>query len=113
MNPQAGQMKRGVTSQGPALSPSPTDKLRVRLLTDAPGVIEVPAQSRTIVAIHVGPPAYIACRRGDDSHRGTAIHGDIDIIPAGIPSVWELKDGDTALILSVAAELLKSVAEES
>jgi AraC family transcriptional regulator len=98
-------------SQSPI--PAPTDNIRIRLLTDAPGLLEVPGQPRTVVAIHVGSPAYIACRRGDASHRGTAIHGDIDIIPAGIPSVWELKDGDTALILSVAPSLLQTVAEES
>lgn len=99
--------------QPPAIAPSPTDNLRVRLLSDAPGVLEVPAQARTVVAIHVGPPSFIACRRGGDSYQGTAIHGDIDIIPAGLPSIWELKDGDTALILSVATELLQAVAEES
>jgi AraC family transcriptional regulator len=82
-------------------------------LTDAPGVVEVPAQTRTIVAIHVGPPSHVVCRRGADSHCGTAIHGDIDIIPAGIPTTWELKDGDTALILSLAGDLFRTVAEES
>jgi AraC family transcriptional regulator len=85
----------------------------VRLLSDAPGLLEVPAQTRTMVAIHVGPPSHIVCCRGEESHRGTAIHGDIDIIPAGIPSTWELKEGDTALILSLAAELLQTVAQES
>jgi AraC family transcriptional regulator len=92
---------------------SPSKDLGVLLISDSPGLLEVPAQKRTVVSIHVGPPSYIACRRGEDSYRGTAIHGDIDIIPAGLPSTWELKDSDSALILSIAERLLHSVAEES
>jgi AraC family transcriptional regulator len=41
-----------------------------------------------------------------------AIHGDIDIIPAGTPSLWEIKERDTVLILSVTPELMNLVAEE-
>jgi len=40
------------------------------------------------------------------------VHGDIDIIPAGTPSLWEIKDKDTALVLSLSPELLSRVAEE-
>jgi AraC family transcriptional regulator len=40
------------------------------------------------------------------------VHGDIDIIPAGLPSLWEINRKDTALVLSVAPELLDVVAGE-
>jgi AraC family transcriptional regulator len=40
------------------------------------------------------------------------VHGDIDIIPAGLPSLWEINRKDTALVLSVAPELLAVVAGE-
>jgi len=46
------------------------------------------------------------------SHSGTAVHGDIDIIPSGTPSIWELKERDSALIMAVAPELLNVTAEE-
>lgn len=85
---------------------------RLSLLTDPPGVVEVPSLQNTIVSIHVGPSVLIACRRGGSNFRGTAAHGDIDIIPARTPSRWELKEKDTALILSVSPELLNMVAEE-
>src|SRR5215471_12606019 len=111
--PQAAGAAPAEVPQRPTVVPSPTKSLRVVLLSDVPGVLDIPAQSRTVVSIHVGPPSRMACRRGDDSHRGTAIHGDIDIIPAGIASTWELKDSDSALILSLAGDLLRSVAEES
>lgn len=85
---------------------------RVSLLTDPPGQLEVPGMRNTIVSIHVGPSVQISCRRGGNRHRGTAVHGDIDIIPAGTPSLWEIKDKDTALVLSLSPELLSRVAEE-
>jgi AraC family transcriptional regulator len=101
-------------SPKPAAAPAVTvENLRVRLVSDAPGVAEYPGVARTAVALHVGAPCLIACRRDGDSHRGTAIHGDIDIIPEGTPSIWELKERDTALILSFAPQFLRRVAEES
>jgi len=47
------------------------------------------------------------------THSGLAIHGDIDIIPDGIPSRWEMKEADTALVLRLGRNLLHQVAEES
>jgi AraC family transcriptional regulator len=88
------------------------DSFRLLLLTDPPGLIEVPSLQRTIVSIHVGSSSLVSCRRGGQSYRGTAVHGDIDIIPAETPSLWELKDKDTALILSLSSDLLNLVAEE-
>src|SRR5215813_406940 len=85
--------------------------LRVSLLIDPPGLIEIPALKNTIISIHVGPSVQVSCRRGSSRHRGTAVHGDIDIIPPGTPSAWELKDKDTALVLSLSPELLSTVAE--
>jgi AraC family transcriptional regulator len=41
------------------------------------------------------------------------VHGDIDIIPAGTASRWELKERDKALILSLAPDFLRRIAEES
>ena len=86
--------------------------LRVRLHSDLPGVIEVPALRNTIVSIHIGPSVFASCRRGGNRHRGTVVHGDIEIMPAGMPSVWEIKEKDTAFVLSLSPELMNSVAEE-
>lgn len=86
--------------------------LRLSLLTDPPGVIEIPGLRYTIISIHVGPSVYVSCRRGGQSHHGTLVHGDIDIIPAGTPGRWEIKEKDTALVLSLAPELLNMVAEQ-
>ena len=87
------------------------NNIRLLLLSDPPGLVEVPALRNTLVSIHFGPSVHIACRRGGESYRGTAVHGDIDIVPAGMPSLWELKEKDTAFIMSVSPELINMVAE--
>ena len=90
-----------------------SDVLRVILQSDGPGVLDVPEMDVPRIAIHLGRPVRMDCRHGLRSHSGLAIHGDIDIIPDGIPSRWEMKEADTALVLKVGADLLRQVAEES
>jgi AraC family transcriptional regulator len=94
----------GETAQGIAL----------QLRSDPTGILEVPELPSLLVAIHVGSAAKISCRRGGLSHTGSAVHGDIDIIPARTAARWEVHDqNDTALILSLPTSLLDAVAEES
>ena len=90
-----------------------SDGLALQLRSDPAGVLEVPEMQRLLVAIHVGPAAKVSCRRGGVSHTGSAVHGDIDIIPALTSSRWEIHDqNDTALILALPPSLLDTVAEE-
>jgi AraC family transcriptional regulator len=85
----------------------------MQLRSDPAGILDVPEIASVLVAIHVGAAAKISCRRGGESHTGSAVHGDIDIIPAGIDSHWEIHDhNDTALILALPPSLLDTVAEE-
>jgi AraC family transcriptional regulator len=84
---------------------------RVSLLTDPPGVAEVPGQEETRVSIHAGPPVQISCRRAGHFYNGTSVYGDIHIIPAATPSVWEVKGNDTFLTLSLSPSLLQRAAE--
>jgi AraC family transcriptional regulator len=113
-----GELSVKELQEGPGLSlaagPSKvSDKLSVRLRTDPPGVVEIPARPNTTIAIHVGRSVLVECKRGGITHRGVSVHGYSDIIPAGTPSRWEMKDTDTVLLVSVAQALLKDVAEES
>jgi AraC family transcriptional regulator len=85
---------------------------RVSLLTDQPGLIDVPGQEHTRVSIHAGPPVEVSCHRAGHYHSGTSAPGDIHIIPADTPSVWEVKGRDTFLTLSVSPSLLNRVAKE-
>jgi len=86
--------------------------LRLIFRSDPPGLVEVPAHPSTFISIHVGPAVQMSCRRGGQSYRGTAVQGDIEIIPPDTPGIWEIKEKDSALILRVSADLLRTVAEE-
>jgi AraC family transcriptional regulator len=85
---------------------------RVMLRSDPPGVMEVPSLPHAYVAIHAGPSVHVACRRGGYRHTGRAVFGDIDIIPAETPSIWEMKGKDTALLMRLSSSLLRTVAQE-
>ncbi len=90
-----------------------TDLLRLLMLTDPPGPAECPSTKDTGVAVHVGAPVRIRCRRRGESHYGTAIHGDIEIIPAQTISCWEYGDKDTTFVLRLSPKALQAAAEEA
>jgi AraC family transcriptional regulator len=88
--------------------------LSCELRWDPQGVLEWPGLKEVLVAIHMGPSAKLSCRRGGKQYSGTAVHGDIDIIPAHTAMRWEMQDqNDTSRILGLPHALLRSVAHES
>jgi len=100
-----------VISQLP-IPPVPENAFQVVLLSDPPGSLEVPGLRNARISIHVGPPVHVFSSRAGYRHRGTAVHGDIDIIPAQTPSYWEMGGRDTFLGLSISPEILDAVAQE-
>jgi AraC family transcriptional regulator len=90
------------------------DGVAFQLRRDPRGVLDVPGLENVLISIHLGTPSRMTCRRGGKLFNGTAVHGDIDIIPAQTPSRWEMHDeNDTALLLSLPQALLRTVASES
>lgn len=84
-----------------------------QLREDPRGVLDVPGLENLLVSIHLGAPARMACQRNGSRFLGTAVHGDIDIIPSRTPARWEMLDeNDTALLLSLPESLLKTVAND-
>ncbi|MEW6730205.1 MAG: AraC family transcriptional regulator [Acidobacteriota bacterium] len=78
------------------------------------GVVELPGIEDVVIGIHVGAPSKLVCWRDGRRFSGTAVHGDIDIIPTHMPMRWEMKDeNDTTLILSLPQTLLRTVVDES
>jgi AraC family transcriptional regulator len=73
----------------------------VRFRKDPAGVVEVPPRDHPVIVIHFGPSVYIHCRRGPWKHSGLSVHGDIDIVPTGVPGRWEMKEEDHVLALDV------------
>jgi AraC family transcriptional regulator len=90
------------------------DGFAVQLRSDSSGVLEIPEFPNALVSIHIGRAARMSCDRAGVSHTGSAVHGDIDVIPAGIPAVWRMHDeNDRALLMSLPPAMLDSVAEEN
>lgn len=89
-----------------------TEDLRLSLISDRPGLVEFSGAPAVIVSIHVGASVSADCRRGGQRHRGTTIHGDLEIIPPNTPGVWELESADTALVIGLKLHLLRSIVEQ-
>jgi len=87
------------------------DGVMVLLRSDPTGVLDAPEFESVLLAIHVGAAARISCRRAGQVHTGSAVHGDIDLIPARTASRWTMHDGnDTALIVALPTALVDDVA---
>lgn len=90
------------------------DGFAVQLRSDTSGVLEVGEYPNALVSIHIGRAARMSCLRAGFSHTGSAVHGDIDIIPAGVPSRWEMHDeNDRAVLMSIPVAMLDGIAEEN
>jgi AraC family transcriptional regulator len=90
-----------------------TENLRLTLISDQPGIVEFLGSPRVVVSLHVGPSVAVDCRRDGRRHRGTAIHGDLEIIPPNLGGVWEIKSRDTALVIGLKLRVLQRIVQES
>jgi AraC family transcriptional regulator len=87
------------------------DGVMVLLRSDPAGVLDAPEFKSVLLAVHVGAAARITCRRAGQVHTGSAVHGDIDLIPARTASRWTMHDAnDTALIVALPTALVDDVA---
>lgn len=85
-----------------------------QLRQDAIGFLDLPGIEKTILCVHVGPAARLFCRRDGKQYNGTAVHGDVDIIPAFTPSRWVAHDhNDRNLLFSLPQTLIHTVAEQA
>jgi AraC family transcriptional regulator len=106
--------RTGELSQARIHAHQRADGFAVQLRSDSSGVLEVPGMDSALVSIHIGRAARMSCRRAGTSHTGSAVHGDIDIIPVGVPSVWQMHDeNDRAVLMVLSQTMLNQVAEES
>lgn len=90
-----------------------TENLRLSLISDKPGLVEFLGSPRVIVSLHIGASVAVDCRRAGQRHRGTTIHGNLEIIPPNLGGVWEIKSPDTALVIGLKLRLLHRIVEES
>ena len=85
--------------------------VRVRIATDPAGRGVTPPLPAPRVAVHMGRSIYMRCERAGLKHHGWDVHGDIHIVPAGTPAIWEPDGPDTALIVTMDPHLLERTIE--
>src|SRR5438874_5068134 len=91
-----------------------TEGISVQLRWDPKGPLDLPGFDEVLLAIHIGAAAKLTCRRGGRYFSGTAVHGDIDVVPARTSMRWEAHDqNDRTLIVGLPQRLLHKVAQES
>lgn len=88
---------------------SVTQPLEMRLNTLPSGILEVPAAPSTRVSIHVGRASQVYCHKGGN-HSGLIVHGELDIVPAGLFTVWEIKDKCNTFSLRLPPSLMAQAA---
>jgi len=90
-----------------------TENLRLSLISDEPGIVEFLGSPSVVVSLHVGASVAVDCRRAGMRHRGTTIHGDLEIIPPNMGGVWEIKSRDTALVIGLKLRVLNRIVQDS
>jgi AraC family transcriptional regulator len=90
-----------------------TENLSLILISDQRGLVEFLGSPKVVISLHVGPSVSVDCRRGGERHRGTTIHGDLEIIPPNLGGVWELKSRDTALVIGLKLRVLERFVREA
>jgi len=74
----------------------------------------MPGLDDVLIVMHLGPSAKLSCRRDGRRFDGTAVHGDIDIVPAHTAMRWEMRDqNDRNLILGLSEKFLHKMIEQS
>lgn len=81
--------------------------LAIQIRRDSPGVLDVPGFENILLSVHTGGPTRVDCYRAGRHFSGTAVHGDIDVIPPCTPARWKLVgEEDRAILLSLPQTLL-------
>jgi AraC family transcriptional regulator len=76
------------------------------------GVIEAPPSPHHVVTMHLGGPVRAVCRVDGLQSERVQENGDVDVIPAGLPSFWKDETPATFLALILSPALLKEAAGE-
>jgi AraC family transcriptional regulator len=84
--------------------------LEVALVATRAGVTRtLPSRDHRLVC-HVGRPVRTTCRTDNRTHHRLQSRGDLDLVPAGIPGVWEDDESSSALLIHISPELLSIAA---
>ena len=94
--PQRGDQRVGFTAE---------------LIRTSAGVTTLSPLPDHLLVIHVGAPMRVTCRYSGRVPRRLSTHGDIEIVPAGLPGSWEDDAAGAVLALRLSPALLRTAAE--
>jgi len=98
-------------SRESTIRPEPPTASAFSCARTRPGAMDFPAIEQTLLCVHLGAPAKLACRRDRRRYAGTSVDGDIDIIPACTSMRWQMFDQNVnTLVLTRPPSLLTSIA---
>jgi AraC family transcriptional regulator len=86
------------------------DGLHVVLVHTKAGATRVPASPDHRFGLHVGRPVRAVCRVDGRTHRRLQSRGDIDLVPAGMPGVWEDDRPTTMLRVHLSPARIRAAA---
>lgn len=78
-----------------------------------PGKSEIAPLSYSVLFMNIGGPIRVTCRRDGQTYQGTELHGDFDLMPAGMGSAWETFGSYRSFILRLRPNVLSSVAQSA
>lgn len=105
----AGSPAPGVTPNSALIAPSLGISCETRQFEA--GTSEISPLAYTVLFMNVGGPVRVNCRRDGRCYQETELHGDFDLLPAGIGSAWETFSPYHSFILRLPPSALSSVAE--
>jgi AraC family transcriptional regulator len=98
----------------PACYPSPRMQLPLLDVLTSPvpqGRFDSPIDHRHVLCLHVGAPVPVSYRAERAERRGTRLHGQFCVVPAGSGTRWTLSMPATSLLLRLAPQLLRETAD--
>ena len=75
------------------------------------GRFDSPIDHRHVLCLHVGAPVPVSYKAGRVERRGTRLHGQFCVVPAGSGTRWTLSMPATSLLLRLAPDLVRETAE--
>lgn len=75
------------------------------------GRFDSPVDHRHVLCLHVGGPVPVSYRAERAERRGTRLHGQFCVVPAGSSTRWTLSAPATSLLLRLAPEMMRQAAD--
>jgi len=85
----------------------------LRLESLGKGIKECAGPPDPAIVVHIGNALTLRCDFDGRSHRGMRLHGDVNVIPAQMPSRWETREEYTELSIRLPRKLIDEIANQS